>query len=361
MMKNFFLCIVALVVSLALVEGVLRLYPERFEVGRKVILDNDQGVDYYATCYSTPPEDGFNVQLNSKDRCVLMRNKYNLTLLSMVKLMRETPFCIDYDIEQRQKGFFPERDKDLFIVGDSFAFGEGVLEQGTLAYILAEHLQTYNVRNFAQSGANIKHIDHQIKAIVEHHPSPYIIYFFNLNDPLHSKAMTDEQRLIADFQNIRPEFIEPPGPFWQFWEKMKCIKLARQAWALSREKRLTINYYHRLYFGADNAADIKETFNIISKMENFVAQAGGRFVLVIYPLIHKDMRGHYPFQDIHDEIKKRCDRNHIPCIDGLGAFNKYRSMKPFRVHAVDYHPNARANRIMVTFLVDKKKLAGYFE
>ena len=105
---------------------------------------------------------------------------------------------------------------------------------------------------------------------------------------------------------------------------------------------------------------INETFSMIRRMNESVKRAGGKFVLVIYPLIHKDFWGHYPFQDIHDEIKKYCVQNHITCFDGSGAFQQYRSMKPFRVHAVDYHPNAKANRVMATFLIDKKKLDRYF-
>jgi len=119
---------------------------------------------------------------------------------------------------------------------------------------------------------------------------------------------------------------------------------------------MTIDYYQQLYFGRVNAAQIDETFALISNMHDAVSDADGRFALVIWPLIHKDLWGRYPFLSIHESIKQRCSEMGISCIDGLNAFQKYYSMKPFRVHPLDYHPNARANRIMADYLIDQNKL-----
>ena len=350
-MKNFFLTATTLIITLALIEIFLRLCPGLFQYGQKYYLNGNNG-NFYANCYSSPPQDGFTLQLNTKDKCAFLYNKYRLKRSFLTKLIKQAPYCIDYNIEQRHKGFFPDRKKELFITGDSFAFGEGVPDQATIAYLLSERLPAYNVRNFAESAANIEHIIKQFETIAEHNESPRIIYFYNLNDPLHSDAVSRDKRLIADFENLRPERIDQSEYFWKGWDKLKFINLIKQAWVLSREKSLTIKYYHRIYFGPENAPEMEETLNIIRRMNETVHRENGRFILVIWPLIHKDLLGRYPFQDIHEKIKRWCSQNDIICFDGLEAFREYRSMKQFRVHPVDYHPNLKANKIMVDFLVN---------
>lgn len=360
-MKNLFLLVLAVLIALMLVESALRLYPGSFAHGRKYFLNNNEKGPHYATCYPTPPEDGWNVRLNTKESFLYMQETYDLTLSYLAKLAQKAPFCIDYDIARRRSGFFPDREKTLFVTGDSFAFGEGVLDQGTSAYFLAERLPAYNVRIFAQSAADITRIERQIAHIVENYPSPRIIYFLNLNDSLHSEKMAQKKRLITDFQNLRINRMRPTNFSRGFWGRWKLVRFSRQAWVLQNEQHLTIQYYHQLYFGAENAAAINATFARINNMREIVRQAGGRLVVVIWPLIHKDLWGRYPFRAIHEAIQKRCAESGVPCIDGLPAFRQYRSMKPFRVHPLDYHPNARAHRVMADYLVQKTRLADYLD
>ncbi len=359
-MKNFFIVIVSVLLALAGIEGFLRFHPDWIRSGQKYYFNSRDG-KYYANCYPTPPPEGFTLALNSRKNCVYWRNKYGLSVSLVTRLVQEAPFCLEYNILRRQKGAFPGRPRQMFLVGDSFAFGEGVLKQGTLARCLAERLRDYNVRNFACSAADIAHIVQQARTVMENNTAPRIVYCMNLNDPLHSPALERKKRFVVDFQNLRLNRLGKEKSLPRWWDRLYFIRLIKQSWGIFREKRLTIAYYHQIYFGSDNAAAVDETFALMGSMQKAIDRTGGHLVVVIWPLIYKDFQGNYPFAAIHEEIQQRCSQMGIDCIDGRGAFRQYRSMKPFRVHPLDYHPNGRANRIMADYLVNREKLADYFQ
>ena len=90
-------------------------------------------------------------------------------------------------------------------------------------------------------------------------------------------------------------------------------------------------------------------------MNEHSRRSGKELYTILYPLLHKDLLGNYPFKPIHEKLMGFCAERGLKCIDALPAFESHRSMKPFIVHEVDYHPNGAANRVVSKFLHETER------
>lgn len=252
-------------------------------------------------------------------------------------------YCLPYACQKRRDGFFAGRKKDVFLVGDSFTFGEGVKDEDTLGYLLGEKFKDYNFKNFGETGSDVHAVNEQFKKLCASiRPAPQnIIYFYNLNDALMSPDTAAGQRSIMDFENLE---MRPPAP------TIKLFGLIKKAMVINRETSLSIQNYRDVYFSPRNTASLRRGLGELQAMHGLAKQDGIKFTVVIYPLLYKDFLGRYPFLKIHDLLMGFCEENHINCIDGYNAFKDSYSLAPFTVHPVDFHPNGKANRRLVDYL-----------
>lgn len=261
--------------------------------------------------------------------------------------------CVLYDPAARARGFFPER-RDLFlVVGDSFAFGEGVPDTETLGYLLGEKVQQFNFITYGLPGADVSFVANAMKTAFETHPDiRNVLYFYNLNDVLMSKKIAGEQKFIVDFQNVRWFNTDAPSSaFRRILEKSAALRLLERAVVLRRESALTVRNYRDMYDAGKNGQKLAETFETLASMNKFAAGRGAALTVVIYPLLYRELSGEYPFRDIHRTIEAFCVKYGVTCVDGLGAFDAVGDIRSLIVHPLDYHPNATANRLMVDYLV----------
>lgn len=81
---------------------------------------------------------------------------------------------------------------------------------------------------------------------------------------------------------------------------------------------------------------------------------------MLLPWFYKSLDGNYPFLHLHHKILASCRELGIHCIDTAPALEAYRRMSRFHLHPADAHPNGRANRLLVDYLVqtDELRLEG---
>jgi len=304
----------------------------------------------YGNCYSSDRKGYFPISLKASTK---EKEKLRNALVSgnIDFLAEKTPYCIVYDCQKRREGFFSRRTVEVAIVGDSFVFGEGVKEEDTLGYLLSSKFSKANFKNYGSTGANIEGVFNIVSQVLEEKKIKDIIYFYNLNDILTSPEIAAKQKFIVDFQNIRWFNVKRPHNFFTgILSKSNIYHLVEDSIILHQESGLTIKNYLDMYFSPANLNELKRTINLLISMNNRSKGKGVNFRIVIYPLLYKDIFGRYPFVSIHEFLKDICKKNQIPCIDAYPAFEKYRSLKNFTVHPVDYHPNGFANKIVVEYL-----------
>lgn len=301
-------------------------------------------------CYPSPPKGLSTINLNSLEGQKLIASNIHFqsfTNSKLEKLKIRTPYCQTHDIAKKQQGKFPERKESIFIVGDSFTFGEGVDEHQTLASLLSVKNKLYNFRNFGYSKNSIYHIYQWIQLLSQKINATKFLYFYNLNDILMTPDTQKKQNKIIDFQKVEigcEEEIRFP----------RLIELIKRTYKLHRKTSETIQNYNEMYFGDLNKEALRHSIAYLKAINDLVISIDGKFILIIYPLIYKDSLGDYPFKNIHLKILNICEDLQITCIDGLEPFNDFYSMKQFRAHKIDYHPNAKANNIMIDYLIKNK-------
>ncbi len=357
-LTNLSVLLIFLTLSIVSTEIVLFNFTDLRILGEKVLVRADR-FEGFSNCYSSNNKDYFPISLNSISGRAIMRETFNFSEGYMDSIANKTPYCIYYNTSLRRQGYNPERSRKVAIVGDSFAFGEGVKDEDTLSYFLNAKFTAINFQNYGSPGYDVMMVNQTFFYLINENKSEAIIYFYNLNDILLSEELKKRLRYIMDFQNVRmskPKFYSPESKFASAVTSRSTIyNLWQRSRVLKQESQSTVQNYLDMYFDPANAKQLQETLDIIKKMSAAAERKGIKFYVVIYPLLYKNSNG-YPFMRIHSLITDFCEKNDIKCIDGYEPFSEYGSLKRFTVHDVDFHPNGKSNELMVDFLVEKNKL-----
>jgi len=365
--------LLAIVIGFALVflfcEIVARILYDPDENKPRVPLVSEQ---YIAHCYPTDPNDTFPLDLNNpQDLSHFLREMADFAIYddnlrkayeeetqaaekesTIAYLRREAPHCLIYDDtspSSPRKIIRTEKfDSSVALIGDSFAYGQGVKSEETYGYFLARELQG-KIINFSHFGANLPRIVKQFdKALVEDTQSDFskIIYLFVLDDPLISPELRKRRSYINDLMNYRPYYLKlkagflPRICFW-FARYSRLFNFVTEKAITYLTTKESISWYRDIFSEKTNSGLIP-TFNIIAGMKNDAEENGMSFFLVIYPLM-ANMKN-YPFIDVHRKIRKLAGQRGIRCIDLLPAFQEHAG-KNLTVHTIDYHPNALSHQI----------------
>lgn len=263
--------------------------------------------------------------------------------------------CVAYDTRLRRLGTHPERLRRAAIVGDSFAYGEGVSDTETVGAALAERKPEIGFSSLAFAGADVFDVGRVVKRILND-PSPPtdILYFYNLNDVQRTEAIAAReaplrQRLMLRFEKMRtsPNALE---------RRSALYRIAERAWFDFSVTRLTTRTQLSMYFDPLNASGLDRTLAAVAEMAHSSRARGVGFWFVVYPWMVKDLLGRYPFEPIHRRLMAACATWGARCIDGANAFIEDRSMTQYVVDADDAHPNAAAHRKMAEYL---SRLPGF--
>jgi len=328
------LFVTSLLVTFLLVEVFLYFFTDLCKEDKKVFRDTKSGG---MICYTSDPHHSFHITFIDPE---LHRRLY----------------CVVNDPARKKAGYYPDREGQVALVGDSFAFGEGVANEETLAYFLDQKFPNINFRNFAESGNDVSSVYDSVSEILKSEKQiKNIIYFYNLNDVEISPEIDKRQHYVTDFENLCWERVGR-NFFSRLLFKSTFFRLSMKAVVLRNETEMTIRNYLDMYFSPINAKELRESLEKLAGMDLLAKDHGVRFFVVIYPLLYKDAHGLYPFRAIHQLLESFCASHGIRCIDASHAFDPFPSMQNFTVHPIDYHPNRFANRCVVDYLMQKKAL-----
>ncbi len=268
----------------------------------------------------------------------------------MVDYLRDNaPFCNNIELARLNGGRYPERPRKVLIVGDSFAFGEGLRLEDTIGYRLAEHFPDVNFPNMAWPGSSIDNVLDPVRTPPD---VDTVLYFFNINDIARTDALVRRRDALHD--TIRDATVSgenlaaaAASPYCHY--SRLCWMLHLRKWEAQRSQA-SIDYYRDLYFSAENEAPRTRTFERISKMKSELARRSIRFVVVMFPLYYKAPFSEYPFAGIHDLVETELQSRGVEFLDLLPAYNGYWSWYEFTVHPLDRHPSAKAIDVAAEYL-----------
>jgi hypothetical protein len=309
-------------------------------------------------CYPSNPHDYFPYDLRTEEGMAKLGSIIaevaslpdDWSLDEKVEHLRgNTPYCNNIELALLNGGPYPERSRDVLLIGDSFAFGEGLRLRDTIGYELAELVPEANFPNMAWPGSSIDTVFDVAKAPAE---TDVVLYLYNINDI----ARTDELILRRDLLHdaIRQRRVSGEDRAGDgvpaFCRRSRlCWMLYLRRWE-SERSRESIEYFHELYFAESNRAPRRHSFDEIAAMKTVLAERGVRFVVVMFPLYYKAPLADYPFRDIHELVGAEMRRRGVEFLDLLPAFDGYFSWYRFTVHPLDRHPSAEAIAIAADYL-----------
>ena len=335
MKKNFFFTVLTFAIIFGVLDlGIRFLYSPGPLQGKRWISDNK--FTYYVLCYSSPTLGG--MSKNSSEIPFIQQNweEYRHQL-------QGNWWCISHDVQARVTGYYPDREKTVFIGGDSFAFGEGTVETETLSYLLDQRFSKVNFRNVAKPGMNLSWATDRIRYYISNIDKPDILYIYNLND-IEPIEKPGSHFGAFDFQNVNQ--VAYTFGFFQ----SGLLGLLNSSWIQFSSTWKTVNDYQDFYFAdkfKENRDHHKKNF---FKLIQDVKSRGGNFKLVVYPLLYRNLFGVYPFNSIHQEVLKWCEEWKVECVDMGFLHDSLPSIKESIIHPIDYHPNGRTQAIFVDLL-----------
>lgn len=275
------------------------------------------------------------------------------------------PDCISFATGRGSTRQYPQRGETILVLGDSFAFGEGLVPADTLWAQLGKAQARADVVSFASRGADVEELLRQAKAalassVLDRSKPLRAIYFYNLNDvvdvpPDDSAGPTSSEDYLAAVDDAR-HLLERWGPSTRL---ERLLAISRVWWAfrqLEAERWVserTVTLYSDLYLADSKEVGRARTIVALRTLRDLLKSQNIVLDIVIYPLLAVNEDGSSPFAPLVDVVLDWCRSEGLTCHDGTRAVLDAGPIEDLIVHPRDRHPNGKANQAMARFVVEK--------
>jgi lysophospholipase L1-like esterase len=320
----------------------------------KRYLSNDSSeprVNYH--CYPTNPHGEFSPLPDMREGDWRLMNVMLPPERLGLEELAATPWCVEYRHSQlglRDRDYDAEPSPEklrIALMGDSFAFGEGVPLELSLSRRLESQLAGCEVINAGKPG-----LDNQMELfrfrdlLPALHPQRAIVVF-TANDIALTPDLQQKQTFINDLINIRDEYLDRRQTKAWYNGRSRVIQLLGGWWEMRQITAETIGWYLDSYnprYNAENLARLQEQIATFGKAPNC------EVALVLYPLM-EGLEGEYPLARVHETVAEMARHAGLPVLDLAPAFAG-QSTRELWVHETDHHPNARAHEIAAKAIAD---------
>lgn len=286
---------------------------------------------------------------------------------------KSTIYCVDHSHDApRVRALFTPENANAFkivAVGDSFTWGLGVKAADNYPSLIGQFLQDragrpVAVSNHAQVGRMIAEIQVEMAQALAAGVPDLCVYGFVLNDPIDERDVREgflgptdkaagmdnpdiDDGINIRTANLRKFRLESTGGWLR--NHSRIADMAFRQWEWRQIQQHCLREYLELYDPAKNSKGLEATWEMLQAMHQLQAQAGKRFLVVIFPLF-VDTDGNYPFAGIHQQLADGLRQRGIEFLDLLPAYRNYRC-RDLWVHDVDRHPNELAHRVAAEAIV----------
>jgi lysophospholipase L1-like esterase len=226
----------------------------------------------------------------------------------------------------------------IFVIGDSYTWGQGLEEEERFSNLLERLLgPTYEVLNFGVPGDTMPGHLTELDRVLTMSPGFVLLQLY----------VTDFE--TSNMRRPRPYPLLPADWDGRLLASSFVYRLLSDRWAQLQEAvGLVDSYdgYMARHLRDPDSPDARESFGTLRQFFERARAAGVPSGAVLFPAA--DAMGpfgtNYPFGFLHDHVKAICTDEHVRCLDLLQAFSTLPDPRSTWVSPVDAHPNAQTNR-----------------
>ncbi len=226
-------------------------------------------------------------------------------------------------------------------LGDSFAWGWGVLDNRRTFFKLLEHWlgqespqKAVEVINAAMPGAPASYYPEFLDSLGFRLQPDLVVVSFNLND-----AYVKHASITVDSRSARQ--LQQTAGFWS--RHSRLVAFIRERVMRARVRQDFIANVREAYRGRDQGKRWERARLDLMRVADGCRRRGIDLLVVVFPLL-VDLERKYPFQNEVALIVDFCKQRDIPCLDLLPAFLG-KAPELLWTHPSNAHPNEVAHRL----------------
>lgn len=237
----------------------------------------------------------------------------------------------------------------ILVVGDSFAWGDGVHLEDTFAHRLETRLDVvsrgrdFQVINWSRPGWNTVKEYRSVEANIDEIFPDLLLLAFVLNDP----EPFNPQKVAKLRRGLQRR--EPQGRLSAYLHQhSRLYALVSERLENTRIRRAYTAYYLSLFEGPD----WNNCLRALEKFRDLTHERSIPMVLLVFPIFDSPMDDSYSYGTLHDKMRKTGQSLEIPVLDLLEA---YRGVDVYRLAVAPYtdaHPNELGHRIAADTILD---------
>ncbi|MEJ2085517.1 MAG: SGNH/GDSL hydrolase family protein [Acidobacteriota bacterium] len=237
----------------------------------------------------------------------------------------------------------------ILSVGDSFAWGFGVHAEDAFPVRLERQINqrsqstSYEVVNWSHPGWSTIHELRSLTKTLDMLSPDLLLLSFVLNDPESAKKRVRE----ITWEPVVPR--QPAPGLSQFlYYRSRIYQMLWTGLENRRLRRALNTYYHDLFEGES----WENCLWALRKIRAISAQRKIPMSVVIFPLFQGQMDDTYPYLDLHEKIRAAVNKLDVPVLD---LFETYRGVDGRRLAVVpftDAHPSELAHRLAADAILD---------
>ncbi|MDM8553145.1 SGNH/GDSL hydrolase family protein [Desulfococcaceae bacterium HSG7] len=252
----------------------------------------------------------------------------------------------------------------IAIIGDSFAYGDGVEPYDSFAYRMDAWLNNdhanrpVTIELYPACGYSTYQEIPMLKDVLNNKKPDLVILSMCLND-------TEDHTRSQELRNMTAKMTPVPPVGWMqaLTDHSLFSMWLYRRWQITRTRPFFFQYYRKIY--NPQYSGWRKFVNAAHQFKMLCDAAQTPLIVVIFPFFSNDLRvGQYPFTYCHDALNKIWNQEQVIVLD---LYKTYMNMSPLRLQALpgmDSHPSEIAHSVaakaIIAFLIEKQFLSSNY-
>ncbi len=250
----------------------------------------------------------------------------------------------------REREFGAQKEPGVFriaVVGDSFAYGNGLATERRFSNLLQQTLpKSVEVLNFGVPGDNTPEHAQLIEQRILPLDPDYVLVQWFVNDVEGSST------------EGRPSYLPLiPLPELHIWlyDRSALYTLLNTWWSRwQASSRMAGGYPDYIWrrLGDPRSEDSEKDRAAMQRIIALCRARGVAVGFVLFPDSGYELGPDYPFGYLHERVLELCRSERLECVDLRPEFAKVKDRRALWVNPLDHHPSAQANMIAAVTILN---------